>query len=101
MCQGLEPNTRCAVPGIQVQGSGHSGRPVQQMSLREHMCEVWCQWNIPTWRGILQVATAAGDERRVSYARWMLREVLEAGDGEDLASPPAPAPAQLSIFLEK
>lgn len=38
----------------------------------------WAEVSIPAWRRILNESIEAGDQRREQYARWMLKEVLEA-----------------------
>jgi len=42
--------------------------------------EEWRRVSIPEWRRVLREAEAQGDARREEYARWMLREVLEADE---------------------
>jgi len=52
------------------------GRQAREES-RCWVLEEWRRTSIPQWRRALRESVLAGDRRRIEYARWMLREVLE------------------------
>jgi hypothetical protein len=61
-------------------------KPAVEEGLEPLMLWEWRRVSIPEWQHILRESINKGDQRRESYARWMLREVLLDPDYEEFQS---------------
>ena len=58
--------------------TSHLGLQPEQQDFMPWVLQEWRRVSIHDWRRILQECVGTGDGPRADYARWMLKEVLEA-----------------------